>query len=573
VELLEDRRLLSGVFNGYTVPTAQALPNGITAGKDSNLWFTELNGDQIGRITPAGVITEFQAGLSANAGPYAIAARSDGNLWFTESLANQIGRITPAGVITEFPITASGNSAPRDIAAGPDGNLWFAQLNSNQIGQITPAGVITEFQIPTAGSSPVGITSGPDGNLWFTESHADQIGRITPSGVVTEFQSGLSVGAGPLGITAGPDGNLWFAETGINSIGRITPTGVITEFPFSSVSSGPAEITTGPDGNLWFTESKGPGSLGQITPGGTNTVTILPIPSPNSSPWGIATGPDGNLWFADPGPTTTLGPNQIGELTFPAVSLRVTATSNTTAGAPFSVTVTALNSGGLTETSYTGTVHFGSNDGQAVLPSDYTFTTADKGKHTFTNAVTLNSAGSRSIVATDTVTSSVTGSKTVTVKPAAATYFNIKAPASSTAGIAFSVTVFAMDPFGNLATGYAGTVHFASSDSQATLPADYIFVAADKGRHTFTNQVTLRTTGSQIIRVNDTTVSSMTGSNTVTVNAPKGGLFDSDFDRAWSVPALLDNDLEQYFAVQQGSGQGVFVEAGSNGRRPDRCPF
>ena len=31
-------------------------------------------------------------------------------------------------------------------------------------------GTIDEFRIPTAGSSPDGITTGPDGNLWFTES-------------------------------------------------------------------------------------------------------------------------------------------------------------------------------------------------------------------------------------------------------------------------------------------------------------------------------------------------------------------------------------------------------------------
>ncbi len=40
-------------------------------------------------------------------------------------------------------------------------------------------GVVTELPIPTANSSPFGITTGPDGNLWFTESSAGQIGRIT----------------------------------------------------------------------------------------------------------------------------------------------------------------------------------------------------------------------------------------------------------------------------------------------------------------------------------------------------------------------------------------------------------
>ena len=38
---------------------------------------------------------------------------------------------------------------------------------------------VTEFPVPTAGSSPFGITTGPDGNLWFTENSANQIGRLT----------------------------------------------------------------------------------------------------------------------------------------------------------------------------------------------------------------------------------------------------------------------------------------------------------------------------------------------------------------------------------------------------------
>lgn len=43
----------------YPIPTPDSRLAGITAGPDGNLWFTENNGNKIGRITPAGVITEF----------------------------------------------------------------------------------------------------------------------------------------------------------------------------------------------------------------------------------------------------------------------------------------------------------------------------------------------------------------------------------------------------------------------------------------------------------------------------------------------------------------------------------
>src|SRR5207249_3284389 len=49
-----------------------------------------------------------------------------------------------------------------------------------------------------------------------------------------------------------------------------------------------------------------------------------------------------------------------------------------------------------------------------------------------------------------------------------ATHFAVSAPASATAGSAFSFTVTALDASNNIANGYAGTVHFTSSDGQAT---------------------------------------------------------------------------------------------------------
>src|SRR5262249_6562947 len=151
----------------------------------------------------------------------------------------------------------------------------------------------------------------------------------------------------------------------------------------------------------------------------------------------------------------------------------VSASSSTVAGVPVNVTVTARDTLGNVDAWYTGTVAFNSSDGQAVLPANYTFTTADAGMHTFSGGATLKTAGSQTSTATDTATSSRTGSATVTVSPAAASTFVVTAsPTTVTAGNSTSVTVTALDPFGNVATGYTGTVHFTSSDGQAVLPAD-----------------------------------------------------------------------------------------------------
>ena len=253
--------------------SADACPYDITVGPDGNLWFTEFYGNRIGRITPTGVVTEFSAGITDKAGLYGITVGPDGNLWFTEYLGNRIGRITPTGVVTEFSAGITDKACPYAITVGPDGNLWFTESGGYGIGRITPTGVVTEFSVGTPGfcydgicnNGLYGITVGPDGNLWFTEYLGNRIGRITPTGVVTEFSAGITDKADPWGITVGPDGNLWFTESAGYRIGRITPTGVVTEFSAGIITDNAHlyGITVGPDSNLWFTESAG---IGRITP-------------------------------------------------------------------------------------------------------------------------------------------------------------------------------------------------------------------------------------------------------------------------------------------------------------------
>jgi streptogramin lyase len=251
----------SGTITEYPVPTKGSEPFGIVAGPDGNIWFNEYSAAKIGRITPAGTITEFPTGAPGEVP--GIGVGPDGNLWFTEGSANKIGRITPAGAITEFPVPTAG-SFPYGITAGPDGNLWFTENYGNRIGRVTTSGAFTEFSVPTANCELMAITSGPDGNLWFTEEVGNKIGRITPAGAVTEFPL-PTASAGPWGITSGPDGNLWFTEHGANKIGRITPGGTFTEFIVPSVVGNPAHITAGPDGALWFAEEYGD-RIGRLVP-------------------------------------------------------------------------------------------------------------------------------------------------------------------------------------------------------------------------------------------------------------------------------------------------------------------
>ena len=74
----------------------------------------------------------------------------------------------------------------------------------------------------------------------------------------------------------------------------------------------------------------------------------------------------------------------------------------------------------------------------------------------------------------------------------------------ATTGTAFSITVRAVDAYGNNAYPYLGTVRLTSSDPAATMPAGYSYAATDAAQHTFPGAV-LRTVGMQTITATDPT--------------------------------------------------------------------
>jgi streptogramin lyase len=348
---LEPRTLLTLTVTNFPIPlVAIVKPDGITTGPDGNLWFTETAADKIGRMTPAGVVTEFPlpavtvpAGSTGPPpGPTEITAGPDGALWFI-GVPGEVGRISTAGVVTEFavpdvpppagspPGTAGTPVTLTGITAGPDGALWFVGA-PGEVGRISTAGVVTEFPVPEipppAGSSPgtagtlatlTAITAGPDGALWFT-GVPGEVGRISTKGVVTEFA--LSATPPPAGsspvtledITAGPDGALWF--TGVpGEVGRITTAGVVTEYATPNFTpagdSNVPTITVGPDGNLWFIAQN---AIGRITP--TGSFTSFDAPGNFFTIAGLTSGPGGNLWFTEQEDGQTAGEQPaVGEIT------------------------------------------------------------------------------------------------------------------------------------------------------------------------------------------------------------------------------------------------------------------
>ena len=88
------------------------------------------------KITASGVVTEYSTGITPQAGPDHIVLGPDGNLWFTELQGNRLGRVTPSGAITEYSAGISSDANLIDIVVGADGRLWFTEFHTARIGAL-----------------------------------------------------------------------------------------------------------------------------------------------------------------------------------------------------------------------------------------------------------------------------------------------------------------------------------------------------------------------------------------------------------------------------------------------------
>jgi hypothetical protein len=206
-----------------------------------------------------------------------------------------------------------------------------------------------------------------------------------------------------------------------------------------------------------------------------------------------------------------------------ATHFSVSSAAAETAGTPFNITVTALDASNSVVASYSATVRFTSTDPQAVLPANSPLT---NGTGTF--SITLKTASAQTISVSATGSAVISGtSSSINVTGAPATHFSVITPANGAAGTSFSFTVNALDASNNVATGYSGTVHFTSTDSQAVLPANSTLT---NGIATFS--ATLKTLGPQTIVVTDVATASLTGTSssmnivgmlTIASSAPPSG--------------------------------------------------
>ena len=191
------------------------------------------------------------------------------------------------------------------------------------------------------------------------------------------------------------------------------------------------------------------------------------------------------------------------------VTLDLTADSNTSAGDATTVTVSAADIFGGPTPDNEGTLHFSTSDPQATVPSDTPISGSDA-----TVAITFRTPGAHQVVVTDLGRPNLRASASITVAPGPTVALTLDAPDSVIAGASVFMAVKPVDAFGNLTSGYGATIHFSTSDPQATVPPD-TFVSGSYAIAKFR----FRTADTQQIVATDVHDPTVQGTTSITVQA------------------------------------------------------
>ena len=183
-------------------------------------------------------------------------------------------------------------------------------------------------------------------------------------------------------------------------------------------------------------------------------------------------------------------------------------------GVPVTVGIVALDANNNPVPTYAGTMNLSTSDPNAKLSAS-SITMQTGAPTTFT--ITFATGGSQSVTATDSKTSSITGTgNTLVAASDVATHFGFLLPPNVPTGSAIMIGLVALDAQNHIVQNYSGAVVIASSDTGATLPKTAVMFVQGNAQI----QATFATVGPQTVTVTDESNSSLTSTDNITVVLP-----------------------------------------------------
>ncbi len=394
---------------------------------------------------------------------------------------------------------------------------------------------------------------------------------LNPLAVTVSSSHSEPVDGGQVTFTAVPGGSGQSATLATSPATIASGTASVTATANSAVGSYTVTaVANSVTGTATFHLTNTPGPASTLTPN-PNTPQSAPVTTAFPTLSVTVKDASGNLVADGTQVTFTVTPagngasvnfSNSGNATTTSGVASITATANTIAGGPYTVTATSnshtatfsltntpgapamiVATAGTPQHATVGTsfttalaalvTDANSNPVGAGVSVTFTIVPATGAGGSFpgnatTATVSTNSSGvasaptltANTVSGTFTVTANLTtgplgtpATFTLTNDPGPATLLIVAGyPASVVSGTAHTFTVTARDQYGNTATGYTGTVRFTSTDSHATLPVNFPFTAGDAGVHQFT--ATFGAAGTWNLTATDTATASITGTQT-----------------------------------------------------------
>ncbi|WP_185731349.1 NHL domain-containing protein [Larkinella rosea] len=338
--------------------------------------------------------------------PTGVALDAAGNVYIADQRNNRIRKVALNGIITTVAgkgdntysgdggqATQANISRPSNLIVDAEGSLIIADQYTQRIRKVTTDGIINTIAGSTVtpgfggdnGSAtsaklnfPAGVAQDASGNLYIADQQNHRIRKVSADGVITTVAGNGTGGYGgdggpatsaklwlPNDVTVDAQGNLYIADYDNNRIRKVSPDGIITTVagngeaafggdggPATSASlHRPNGVCVDAAGNLYIADA-GNNRIRKVTPAivPTNTApTLANVIPPQRATVGepfTYTIP-ANTFTDDETPTSlTLSASGVpNSLTFSNGTFN--GSFSTTIGSPFSVTVTAIDPGGL----------------------------------------------------------------------------------------------------------------------------------------------------------------------------------------------------------------------------------
>lgn len=262
----------TGRVTDWTVKSARKVLTTIAIDARDTVWFVEQADNMLGHFDPRAAQFTWYPLLpfhGRSSSPQGLFFDRAGMLWFTEIGGQQLGRLDPGtGKIETWSLPkTTPERYPYSLTASSDGALWIGMVGGALVRFDPVTQHFSWFPLLNTQADVTSLVADQKGHLWFNELPSQVFGELDiASGRVTEFQLPLRdqdpstiIGISNLAVAA--DGTIWLANPGSHLLVHYFPeSGTLHAYQPSLHSSEPFELLTRSDGGLWFTASNRLGS-------------------------------------------------------------------------------------------------------------------------------------------------------------------------------------------------------------------------------------------------------------------------------------------------------------------------